>query len=46
MSQQDIDQGRVIARVRFEAAAPVEAITVVLARDEGGQVSLESPEAA
>jgi phage tail sheath protein FI len=40
MSQQDIDQGRVIARVRFEAAAAVEAITVVLALDEGGQVSL------
>lgn len=49
MSQQDIDQGRVIARVRFEAAAPVEAITVVLAVDEGGQVSLAGltdPEAA
>ena len=42
MSQQDIDQGRVIARIRFEAAAPVEAITVVLALDEGGQVSLDA----
>lgn len=46
MSQQDIDQGRVIARIRFEAASPVETITVVLALDEGGQVSLESAEEA
>ncbi len=48
MSQQDIDQGRVLAHVRFEAAAPVESITVVLALAEGGQVSAvpDSPEVA
>jgi hypothetical protein len=46
MSQQDIDQGRVVARVRFEAAAPVESITVVLALDEGGQISVTGTEAA
>jgi hypothetical protein len=46
MSQQDVDQGRTVVRVRFAAAAPVEAITVALAVDEGGQVSLASPEAA
>lgn len=40
MSQQDIDEGRVIAEVVFEAAAAIEQITVVLALDEGGQVSL------
>ena len=42
MSQNDLDQGRVIAYVQFDAAAPIERITVVLAMDEGGQVSLVS----
>ena len=42
MSQNDIDNGRVIAYVQFEAAAPIERITVVLAMDEGGQISLVS----
>ncbi len=42
MSQNDIDNGRVIARIQFVAAAPIEQITVVLALDEGGQVSLAS----
>lgn len=46
MSQQDIDQGRVLARVRFEAAMPVESIAVVLSLDEGGRVSLAAEEAA
>jgi hypothetical protein len=40
MSQNDLDQGRVIAYVQFDAAAPIERITVALAMDEGGQVSL------
>jgi hypothetical protein len=42
MSQNDIDNGRVVAEIRFQAAAPVEQITIVLALDEGGQVSLIS----
>jgi len=40
MTQADLDAGRVIARVEFTAASPIEQITVVLAMDEGGQVSL------
>lgn len=42
MSQNDLDNGRVIAYVQFDAAAPIERITVALAMDEGGQVSLIS----
>lgn len=42
MSQNDIDNGRIVAEVRFDAAAPIEQIIVVLAMDEGGQVSLVS----
>lgn len=44
MSQNDIDNGRVVAYVHFTAAAPIERITVVLAMDTGGQVSLVSAE--
>jgi hypothetical protein len=40
MTQADLDAGRVIARVQFTAAHPVEQITVMLAMDEGGQVTL------
>jgi hypothetical protein len=40
MTQADIDGGRVIARVEFTAARPLERITVVLAMDEGGQITL------
>ncbi|NJN82153.1 MAG: hypothetical protein HC802_07665 [Caldilineaceae bacterium] len=40
MTQNDIDNGRVIAHVRIDPAATVEAITVVLALDEGGGASL------
>lgn len=46
MTQNDIDNGRVIALVQFDAAFPIERITVVLAMDEGGQVSLLATEAA
>jgi len=46
MTQNDIDNGRVIALIQFDAAFPIERITVVLAMDEGGQVSLVSSEAA
>jgi len=40
MTQNDIDNGRIIAQVQIDPAAAVEAITIVLALDEGGQVSL------
>lgn len=46
MSQQDLDQGRVVAQVRFEAAMPIESITVVLSLDEGGRLSLPAEGAA
>ena len=42
MTQSDQDNGRVVAYVQFDAAAPIERITVVLAMDEGGQVTLVS----
>jgi phage tail sheath protein FI len=40
MTQADIDAGRVIARVQFTAASPIEQIVVMFAMDEGGQVTL------
>jgi hypothetical protein len=51
MTQADLDAGRVIARVQFNAASPIERITVAFAMDEGGQVTLvpshaETPETA
>jgi hypothetical protein len=47
MTQQDIDQGRVIAHIEFVGAAPIDQITIVLALNTGGQVSLiPSQEAA
>lgn len=46
MSQNDIDNGRVIAQVQFDAAAAIEQISVVLAMDEGGQASLAITERA
>jgi hypothetical protein len=42
MSQNDIDNGRVVCRIEFTGAASIERITVVLALEEGGQVSLLS----
>lgn len=45
MTQNDIDNGRLIARVEFTPALPIERITVVLAMDEGGQISLISERA-
>ncbi|HJZ83077.1 MAG TPA: hypothetical protein VKD91_22100, partial [Pyrinomonadaceae bacterium] len=42
MSQNDIDNGRVVAEIRFQAAGSIEQITIVLALDEGGEVSLIS----
>lgn len=46
MSQNDIDNGRVIARIQFEAAIPIDTMTVVLAMNEGGQISLIVPQEA
>ncbi|HYR91445.1 MAG TPA: hypothetical protein VE422_45755 [Terriglobia bacterium] len=40
MTQADIDAGRVIARVQFTAASPIDRITVVFAMDEGGELTL------
>ncbi|MCP3963676.1 MAG: phage tail sheath protein [bacterium] len=40
MSQNDVDQGRVVAEIVFQPAHPIRAITVVLVLDEGGQASL------
>ena len=40
MTQNDTDNGRVIASVQFAAAAPVELIRVTLAMAEGGMVTL------
>lgn len=42
MSQNDLDAGRVIVTVQFQAALPIERITVVLGMHEGGQVSVLS----
>lgn len=40
MTQQDLDQGRLIAEVTFTPTVSIEQIQVVLALAEGGQVSL------
>jgi uncharacterized protein len=46
MSQNDLDSGRIVALVEFQSSVPIERITVVLALDDGGHVSLARPEAA
>jgi len=43
MTAEDIDSGRLIVEVSFTASAPIERITVTLAMDESGQVSLLGP---
>lgn len=43
MTQADIDAGRVIVRLTFTAAMPIVHVAVVLAMEDGGQVSLVSP---
>jgi hypothetical protein len=45
MTQADMDNGRVIVQVEFEAAAPIERLTIVLAMSDGGQLSLITPSA-
>jgi hypothetical protein len=42
ITQSDLDAGRVICRISFTAASPIVHVTVVLAMDEGGNVSLAS----
>lgn len=38
MTQNDVDEGRVVARVTLQPSAPVEEVVVVLALSEGGRV--------
>ena len=38
MTQNDLDNGRVVARVVFVAASPIERIHVILALDSSGQI--------
>jgi phage tail sheath protein FI len=40
MTQQDLDQGRVVCEIRIQPSVSIERITVVLALEDGGQVSL------
>lgn len=42
MTTADLENGRVITEIQFNSAMPIEQITVVLAMNEGGQVSLVS----
>jgi phage tail sheath protein FI len=42
MTQNDIDNGRLVASIVFRAAASIEVIAIVLALNEGGQVTLTS----
>jgi hypothetical protein len=46
MTQNDMDNGRVVATVQFAAAAPIDSITVVLILNEGGQSAAIESEAA
>jgi hypothetical protein len=39
MSQNDIDNGRLVVEVQFQASLPIELITVRLAYEDGGQVT-------
>lgn len=45
MTQDDIDNGRIIAQIQFAAALPIEQITVTLVMNEGGQISQIATEA-
>jgi hypothetical protein len=45
ISQADLDAGRVICRASFTAASPIVHITVLLAMDEAGHISLASRQA-
>jgi phage tail sheath protein FI len=45
MTQNDLDAGRVLCRITFTAAMPIVQITIVLAMEEGGNISVASREA-
>jgi phage tail sheath protein FI len=42
MTQNDLDNGRVVAEIQFAAAAPIETITIVLTLSASGQISLST----
>ena len=42
MTQQDLDNGRVVAQVHFEPAASIESIEVLLSMQQNGSVSLST----
>lgn len=46
MTQADLDAGRLICVISFTAAAPVVHLTIVLAMDEGGAISIAARESA
>lgn len=46
MTQSDIDAGRLIAQVVFDAAAPIEQIRVILSLDDTGQLTLSTADGA
>jgi hypothetical protein len=46
MTQSDIDAGRLIAHVVFDAAAPIEQIRVILSLDDAGQLTLSTADSA
>ena len=46
MTQSDIDAGRLIAHVVFDAAAPIERIRVILELDDAGQLTLSAADNA
>lgn len=46
MSQADLDAGRLIVRVEFTAAAPIERLVVVLALSDGGRLTARSVQVA
>jgi Bacteriophage tail sheath protein len=44
MTQNDLDNGRLVCEISFAPAVPIEQITVVLALNNSGQVNLLLPE--
>jgi hypothetical protein len=46
MRQNDLDNGRIIASVQFDATTPIDTVTVVLVLNEGRQMAVLASEAA
>jgi uncharacterized protein len=46
MNQNDLDNGRVVASVQFDATAPIDTVTVVLVMNEARQMAVLASEAA